>query len=64
MASEAQRRANRKYRERILAEGTLKRVPLEFYPSEADLYNWVKDHKPTATYIKDLIRADMDAHRI
>lgn len=64
MTSEAQKRANRKYRQRIMAEGKLKRILLEFYPSEGELYEWAKANKPTATYLKRLIKEDMDAHRI
>lgn len=60
MTSEAQKRANRKYRKRTMKDGTLKRIILDFYPSEHDVYDHIASHKPMATYVKDLIRKDME----
>ena len=59
MASEAQRRASRKYRKRMWDSGKIKRIAVEFGKSEIELYEWVQEHKPVATYIKQLIREDM-----
>ena len=60
MASEAQRKANKNYRQRIMEKGIFKRILLEFYPTELDLYEWVQSQEgPKATYIKELIRKDM-----
>ena len=53
MPSEAQKKANKKYREKS------KRILLEFYASELDLFNFVESQGKKQTYIKDLIRKDM-----
>lgn len=59
MSSEAQRQANKRYRERLKNEGRVKSLCLTFYPGDLDVYNWLQEHKPVATYIKELIRKDM-----
>lgn len=53
MVSEAQKRASKKYREKS------KFITLEFHESELDLYNFVSRQGAKRTYLKDLIRADM-----
>lgn len=53
MASEAQLRANRKYKEKV------KKVLVEFYPTETDLWEHLQSQDKKQTYIKNLIRADM-----
>lgn len=53
MPSEAQKKANKKYREKS------RRIMLEFYASETELYDFVASHDKKQTYIKDLIRKDM-----
>ena len=53
MTSEAQKKAVKKYKEKV------KRMTIEFYPSEADLYEHIQKQSKKQTYIKDLIRADM-----
>ncbi len=53
MTSEAQKKAVKKYKEKM------KRMTVEFYPSEMDLYEHVQQQPKKQTYIKDLIRADM-----
>lgn len=58
MATEAQRKANRNYKEKN--KGKIKRIPLDFYPSEADLVAHVEKQPKKQTYIKNLIRADME----
>lgn len=54
MASEAQLRANRKYKEKV------KKVLVEFYPTEAELWKHLQAQDKKQTYIKNLIRADMN----
>lgn len=54
MTSEAQKRAIQKYK----AE-KVKKVLLEFYPTETDLVEHLQKQPKKQTYIKALIRADM-----
>ena len=63
MVSEAQRRAKEKYEKRIKEEGNMKTVCLSFYPSEMELYEFLRANKPMNTYIKNLIRNDMSNER-
>ena len=51
--SEAQIRATMKYREKM------NRLTLDFSPAEKDLWDHIQSQPRKATYIKDLIRADM-----
>ncbi len=53
----AQKEARRKYQAKV------KRVYLDFYPSEAKLYNHLERQAQKQTYIKDLIRADMERQK-
>ena len=53
MASEAQKKANRKYKANV------KRFTIEFPPSESDLWEHLEKQPKKQTYIKNLIRADM-----
>lgn len=57
MASEAQRRATKKYKEKV------KRITVDFYPTELDLWEHIQAQDKKQTYIKDLIRADMERGR-
>lgn len=52
--TEAQKRAKAKYR----AKG--KRLTVDFYPTEIDLINHVEKKPQKQTYIKQLIRDDME----
>lgn len=52
--SEAQKRAVAKYKAKV------KRLTLDFAPSETDLYEHICKQQKKQTYIKDLIRADMN----
>ena len=52
--TEAEKKAKKKYR------GKGKRLTLDFYPSEADLFEQVEKQPNKQGYIKGLIRADMD----
>lgn len=54
MASEAQRNANKKYKQKV------KRLTIDFAPTEADLFEHISKQPKKQTYIKDLIRADMN----
>jgi hypothetical protein len=51
--TDAEKRARAKY----LAKG--KRLTVNFYPTELDLYEHLANQPQKTTYIKDLIRADM-----
>lgn len=57
MVSEAQKRANEKYRRE-----NVKQISLRFYPSEQDVYDFIKSKSNVSGYIKDLVRQDMDAN--
>lgn len=54
MASEAQRKAVKKYKEKV------QRITVDFYPSEADLWDHIQKQPNKQGYIKDLIRSDMN----
>lgn len=54
MTSEAQRKATKKYKAK------LNRITVDFYPTEEDLWQHVQKQERKQTYIKDLIRADME----
>ena len=54
MPTEAQKRATRKYKQKR------KRLAVEFFPTEVDLYEHVAKQPQKQTYIKNLIRADME----
>ena len=54
MITEAQKRAKDKYR----AE-KVKRISIEFYPSEAELWEHLQSQEKKQTYIKELIKKDM-----
>ena len=57
MATEAQRKAVKKYKEKV------NRITLDFHPSEAELWDHIQAQEKKQTYIKDLIRADMNKGR-
>lgn len=59
MASESQRKAVKKYKEKYNKE-KLKRITVDFYPAEAELWEHLQQQPKKQTYIKDLIRADMN----
>ena len=52
--SDAQRRANERYR-----KASVKQATVRFYPSEDDLWEWLERQPNKAGYIKRLIREDM-----
>ena len=53
-ASEAQMRANMKYKQKV------KRILLEFHPTEMEMWEHLQQQEKKQTYIKNLIRADMN----
>ena len=53
--SEAQKRASAKYR-----KANVKQAIARFYPSEADLWEFLQTKENKSGYIKDLIRRDME----
>ena len=52
--TEAQKRAKKKYYDK-----GVKKILLEFYPSDAELYDKVQEQPSKQAYIKDLIRKDL-----
>ena len=52
--SAAQLRAAKKYKEKV------KRITVDFSPAEADLWEHIQLQPKKQTYIKNLIRADME----
>ena len=52
--TEAQKRAKAKY-----YDGKVKKILLEFYPKDAELYEKVQEQPNKQAYIKDLIRKDL-----
>ena len=52
--SDAQKRANEKYRKENVNQTTVR-----FYPSEQDLWEWLGKQENKAGYIKNLIAKDM-----
>jgi hypothetical protein len=54
MDTEAQKRAKSKYKSQ-----KVKKVLLEFYPTETDLVEHLEKQGKKQTYIKELIREDM-----
>ena len=54
MATEAQKKALEKYRAKV------KRITIDFPPSDVELWEHLSKQEKKQTYIKDLIRADMN----
>lgn len=54
MVSEAQRKANKNYRKK------LNRITIDFSPAEEEMWQHIQSQPKKQTYIKDLIRADME----
>lgn len=52
--TEAQKRAKAKYKSQ-----TVKKILLEFYPSDIELYNKVQEQPNKQGYIKELIKKDL-----
>lgn len=58
MASEAQRKAINKYKKK------LNRITIDFSPAEANLWEHIQNQPKKQTYIKDLIRKDMEQEEV
>lgn len=58
MSTEAQRKAVKKYRQKVL------RITIDFYPPDEDLWNHLQSQFKKQTYIKNLIRADLKGERL
>lgn len=56
--SEAQKRAKKKFREKYRERIT--RLTVDFYPTEQELVDKINEQPKKQTYIKDLIRADIE----
>lgn len=54
MATDAQKKAIKKYKQKV------KRITVDFYPTEEELWEHINNQTKKQTYIKDLIRADME----
>lgn len=57
MTSEAQRRAIQKYRKKV------NRITIDFSPAESELWEHIQSQEKKQTYIKNLIRVDMEKGR-
>jgi hypothetical protein len=55
--SEAQKRARKKYQKNIT------RLTIDFYPTEKELVEQIEKQPKKQTYIKDLIRSDIERSR-
>lgn len=56
--SEAQKRASAKYR-----KNNVKAIMFNLYPSDEDLLEFLESKKNRSSYIKELIRRDMENSR-
>lgn len=57
MTSEAQKKALEKYKANV------KRLTIDFPPTDADLWEHIQKQGKKQTYIKALIRADMEKNK-
>lgn len=55
--SDAQKKAVKKYKQKV------NRITVDFYPTEDDLWEHLQAQGKKQTYIKDLIRADMEKNQ-
>lgn len=56
--SDAQLKAVQKYKQE-----KVKRITIEFSPKEAEMWEHIQSQPKKQTYIKDLIRADMEKQK-
>lgn len=52
--TEAQLKAVKKYKQKV------KRITIDFYPADEEVWQHIQNQPKKQTYIKDLIRADME----
>lgn len=57
MKTQSQIEAQRRYRKKV------KRILVEFYPTESDLIEHLEQQEKKQTYIKDLIRMDLEKQK-
>ena len=57
MATEAQMKALEKYKSNV------KRITIDFPPSDVELWEYIQKQPKKQTYIKSLIRADMEKNK-
>lgn len=57
MTTEAQKKALEKYKAKV------KRITVDFPPSDVELWEHLQAQGKKQTYIKDLIRADMEKNK-
>jgi len=58
MAKDAHSKANIKY-----IKNNVKRITLDFFPTDSEIWELLEEQPKKATYIKDLIRADLAARK-
>lgn len=63
MVTEAQKRANARYKAKLKAEGAIGHVTVTFYGKDMDMLEYARAHGPAATFVKQLIRERMEAER-
>ena len=63
MVTEAQKRANERYKSKMRAEGAMGSITATFYGKDMDLLEYARAHGPAATFVKKLIREHMEAER-
>lgn len=56
--SDAQRKANEKYR-----RSSVRQVTVRFYPDDAEVWEWLQSQPNKQGYIRELIRDDMGRRR-
>lgn len=52
--------AKTRYKRKARKAGRVHQVNVEFYQKDAALYEHLQRNKPAATYLKSLLRADME----
>ena len=60
MSNESRKKAQSKYKKKLRASGGEKQISISFSASDMELHDYAKDKRPTASYIKGLIKADME----
>lgn len=61
MVTEAQKRANERYKSKMRAEGAMGSITATFYGKDMALLEYARAHGPAATFVKQLIRERMEA---